>query len=102
MNPYEIVMKNLREAGFNHDKLADSCRREDVEPIHVINVRRDQKSGKILFTRHTPGDTVVVFQGLQVNLERLTLLIDRENCSRLETMRFFEPTGCRQGGIARR
>ncbi len=78
MNPYDIIMQKLGEAGFEHDRLADLFARQDMKPVHVVNIRRDQKSGKIQFTRHTPGDTVVVFQGLQVTLDRLTLLIDRD------------------------
>jgi hypothetical protein len=76
MNPHDIIMKKLRDAGFDHDKLADLFAREGTKPVHVINVRRDQKDGRILFTRHTPGNTVIAFRGLQVTLDRLTLLID--------------------------
>jgi hypothetical protein len=78
MNPYDIVMRNLRDAGFDHDELADRFSREGMNPVHVVNVVRDQKNGKVLFIRHAPGDTVVVFQGFQVVLDRLTLLIDRD------------------------
>ena len=78
MNPHYILIKSLREAGFDHDKLADMFSREEMKPVYVVNVVRDQNNGKVLFIRHTPGNTAVVFQGLQVTLERLTLLIDRE------------------------
>ena len=78
MNPYDIVIAKLREGGFDQNKMVDMFARGDMNPVHVVNVVRDQKTGKILFTRHTPGNTVVVFQGLQVTLDRLTLLIDRD------------------------
>lgn len=77
MNPYDSIMKNLRDAGFDESKLTDLLSRKDVKPVHVINVVRDQKNRKILFIRHTPADTVVAFEGFQVTLDQLTLLIDR-------------------------
>lgn len=63
MNPYDIVMQHLRDAGFNYDALADLTARNAL-PVQVINVRRDSKDGRVLFTQHTAGNTVVVFQGL--------------------------------------
>ena len=77
MNSHDIIMKNLRDAGFDHDKLADLFSGEDAKPVHVVNVVPDHKTGKVLFVRHTK-DTVVVFQGLQVVLDRLTLLIHHD------------------------
>lgn len=78
MNPYDILMKNLRDAGYDPEELANGIERLGVKPVHVFNVVRDRTSGRPCFIRHTPGNTVIVFNGFQVVLDRLTLLIDRE------------------------
>lgn len=78
VNPYDILMKNLRDAGYELEQLADLNDQLGVKPTHVFNLVREQKSGKPCFIRHTPGDTVIVFNGFLVVLERVTLLIDRE------------------------
>ena len=78
MNPYDILMKNLRDAGYDLQELANANDRLGVKPSHVFNVVRDHTSGRPGFIRHTAGDTVIVFNGFQVMVDRVTLLIDHE------------------------
>jgi hypothetical protein len=78
MNPYETLMRNLRDAGYDLDQLADAWAGEGKTAHCVVRVVRNLKDGQPCFIHHSPGDTVVAFEGFLVTLERLALLIDRE------------------------